>query len=253
MKNLRIILPLTLLAVAFLSFPVQPTQAYANTEYAFAIDAPNGWMERYDPVFAPKAFISFVNDSQRIDRNDVAEIMIYAWAVDASQSASDLMGTYSSYVDEYIEDNYNTTITLESENLVKVVGLDCYQFVLTMNGSDNWLGSNYAYKFKEACFVENGIFYQIVFFAQTNQTYDNNIAAFEQSLQTFHLTGTPLVTPVPARSLDELLSLPQGSTYIIIAIIVIAIIVAIIVVSVAVAVKRRQKHINHVSSPMPAA
>lgn len=228
---------------------MQPTQAYVNTEYAFAIDAPNGWTERYDPIFAPEAFISFVNDSQQLDRKDIAEIEICAWAVEASRSASDLMGTYSSYVDKYIEDNYNTTLTLESENLVTVRGLDCYQFVFTMYGSNSMFSSNYTYKFKEACFVENGIFYQFVFFAQTNQTYDNNIALFEQSLQTFHLTGTPLVTPVPARSLDELLSLPQGSTYIILAIIVIA----IIVVSVAVAVKRRQKQTNQVPSPMPAA
>jgi hypothetical protein len=242
MKNLRIILPLTLLAVAFLSFPVQHTQAYVNTEYAFDIDAPNEWTERYDAVLAPKAFISFVNDSQQFTRNNVAEIMICAWAVGASQSASQLMGTYPSILEKQAENN-DTAITVQSENIVKVGGLDFYQIVFIMKGS------NYAYEFKEARFVENGIMYQILFFAQTTQTYDNNIAAFEQSLQTFHLTGTPLVTPVPARSLDELFSLPQGSTYIILAIIAIV----VIVVSVSVAMKRRQKQTNQVPSPMPAA
>jgi hypothetical protein len=225
---------------AFLSFPVQPTQAYVNTEYAFAIDAPNGWTERYDPIFAPEAFISFVNDSQQLDRKDIAEIEICAWAVEASRSASDLMGTYSSYVDKYIEDNYNTTLTLESENLVTVRGLDCYQFVFTMYGSNSMFSSNYAYKFKEACFVENGIFYQFVFFAQTNQTYDNNIALFEQSLQTFHLTGRPLVTPVPASSLDELTSILSAS-------IIVAIIVTTIIV-LSVAVRRRRKQTKQVPS-----
>lgn len=241
--NLRIILPLTLLAIGLLSFPVQPIQAYENRDYALIIDAPNGWIERYDAILAPKAFISFVNDSQRINHDDVAEIMIYAWPVKASQSASQLMGTYPSELKNRMEDN-DTTITVQSENIVKVAGLDSYQIVFMMYGSD------YAYKFKETRFVENGVAYQIIFFAQTTQTYDNNIAAFEQSLQTFHLTGTPLVTPVPGDMFDELLSFPPGSIYLILAVIVIA----IIVVSVAtVALNKRKKQNSQVPSPMPTA
>ena len=242
MKNLRIILPLTLLAATLLTFPIQPTKAYGNTEFAFAIDPPTGWTEKYDAILAPRALISFVNMDSRVIYRNITEICIYARSVHQSMSVSNCLGTYPDIIREDTESN-DSAVSVESEGIRKVAGLDCYEVVFTMFGGD------YANKYKEAIFIENGISYQILFFGQTIETYNDYLPAFEQSLQTFRLTGTPSVTPLPPQSIDKLLSLPRGSFY------AIAFFAAIIIIiaSVAVAVKRRLKRKTQAPSPLPPA
>lgn len=229
---------LTLLILTFILFPIQPAKAYENTEYAFAIDPPTGWTEKNDTIFAPEALISFINLDSRVVYGNITEICIYAWSVQQSRSVSDNLGTFPDVLREKYESN-DSAVSIESEGIRKIGKLNCYEVVYTIFGED------YSHKYKVAMFVENGISYQILFAGQSVETYNDYLPSFEQSLQTFRLTGTPSVTPQPPQSIDELLHLPRGSFT------ALAFIFAIVIIIVLVAVMVRRRAKRNTKAPSP--
>ncbi len=241
MKNLRFLLPLTFLAVAFV-IPIQPTHAYENSEYAFAIDAPEGWIEKHDDKFAPAALISFINpESVSSILQNISEISVFTFTTEKSFSVNDLMGKFADKLQVRWEKN-DSAMSIESENIVKIGNLDCYQVVFTIFGGDHLT------KYKEAIFIQNGVDYDLLFFATNLETFDKNLPIFDQCLQTFRLTGTPSVTPIPGKSIDNLLMLPAGSFTTIVFVLAIVVIVA----SVAIALRRRHLKRNPPVPSQPA-